>query len=211
MTNIPTFLGCAPADASQIIPYTEKFDILYDDGGEMKLITKETYSTEADEDMPEFKYKYVLNCMDLQVFGSEEKSIVIQCLMCPLPEYVNKETLKEITNEVDYYFSDATSSGVLPNMGDEYINYDPEQIPEDENGNRWYDYYYYLTNNKDFVQVLNVAATMIDSMNDLRGWRMDRVWNQIGSTGWDLLRYLLIGENWTKKSINRLMESEANK
>lgn len=211
MTNIPTFLGCAPADASQIIPYTEKFDILYDDGGEMKLITKETYSTEADEDMPEFKYKYVLNCMDLQVFGSEEKSIVIQCLMCPLPEYVNKETLKEITNEVDYYFSDATSSGVLPNMGDEYINYDPEQIPEDENGNRWYDYYYHLTDNKDFVQVLNVAATMIDDMNDLRGWRMDRVWNQIGSTGWDLLRYLLIGENWTKKSINRLMESEANK
>lgn len=27
MTNIPTFLGCAPADASQIIPYTEKFDV----------------------------------------------------------------------------------------------------------------------------------------------------------------------------------------
>ena len=211
MTNIPTFLGCAPAYASQIIPYTEKFDVLYDDGGEMKLITKETYSTEADEDMPEFKYKYVLNCMDLQVFGSEEKSIVIQCLMCPLPEYVNKETLKEITDEVDYYFSDVTSSGVLPNMGDEYINYDPEQIPEDENGIRWYDYYYHLTDNKDFVQVLNVVATILDDVNAFRGFRMDRVWNDIGSTGWDSLRHLLLGEDWIKKSINRLMESEANK
>ncbi len=210
--NILTFLGCAPADASQIIPYTEKFDVLYDDGGEMKLITKETYSTEADEDVPAFKYKYVLNCMDLTAFGSQEKSIVIQCLMCPLPEYVNKKVLSDISNDgdLDYYFSDATSSGVLPNMGDEYINYDPEQIPEDENGNRWYDYYYHLTDNKDFIQVLNVAATMIDGMNDLRGWRMDRGWNQIGSTGWDLLRHLLLGENWIRKSINRLMESEAS-
>mgnify|MGYP004475949255 CR=1 FL=1 len=208
MTNIPTFLGCVPADESQIIPYTEKFDVLYDDGGEMKLITKETYSTEADEDMPAFKYKYVLNCMDLIAFGSEEKSIVIQCLMCPLPEYVNKETLSEITDDIDFYFSDATSSGVLPNMGDEYINYDPEQVPEDEN--RWDDYYYHLTDNKDFIQVLNVAATMIDGMNDLRGWRMDRTWNHIGSTGWDLLRHLLLGENWIKKSINRILESEAS-
>lgn len=211
MINIPTFLGCAPADASQIIPYTEKFDVLYDDDGEMKLITKETYSTEADEDMPEFKYKYVLNCMDMKAFGTQEKSIVIQCLMCPLPKYVNKETLKEITDEVDYYFSDVTSSGVLPNMGDEYINYDPEQIPEDENGNRWYNYHYHLTDNKDFVQVLNVAATILDDVNVFRGFRMDRVWNDIGSTGWDSLRHLLLGEDWIKKSINRLMESEANK
>ena len=212
MTNIPTFLGCTLGDESQIIPYTEKFDVMYDDGGEMKLITKETYSTEADEDIPAFKYKYVLNCMDLQAFGSEEKSIVIQCLMCPLPEYVNKKVLSDISNDddIDYYFSDATSSGVLPNMGDEYINYDPEQIPEDENGNRWYDYYYHLTDNKYFIQVLNVAATMIDGMNDLRGWRMDRGWNQIGSTGWDLLRHLLLGENWIKKSINRILESEAS-
>ena len=131
--------------------------------------------------------------------------------MCSLPKYVNKETLKEITDEVDYYFSDVTSSGVLPNMGDEYINYDPEQIPEDENGNRWYNYHYHLTDNKDFVQVLNVAATILDDVNVFRGFRMDRVWNDIGSTGWDSLRHLLLGEDWIKKSINRLMESEANK
>ena len=171
MTNIPTFLGCTPADASQIIPYTEKFNVLYDDGGEMKLITKETYSTEADGDMPAFKYKYVFNCMDMKAFGSEEKSIVIQCLMCPLPEYVNREILKEITDDIDFYFSDAASSGALPNMRDEYINYD--EVPEDENGNRWYDYYYHLTNNKDFVQVLNVAATILDDVNAFRGFRMD--------------------------------------
>ena len=211
MTNIPTFLGCAPADASQIIPYTEKFDVLYDDGGEMKLITKETYSTEPDEDMPAFKYKYAFNCMDLQAFGSDQKAIVIQCFICLLPEYVNNKVLSDITDDINFYFSDAASSGALPNMGDEYINYDPEQIPEDENGNRWYDYYYHLTDNKDFVQVLNVAATMIDDLDMLRGFRMDHVWNQIGSTGWDLLRHLLLGENWIKKSINRLMESEANK
>lgn len=208
MADVPTFLGCAPCNASQIIPYTDKFDVLYDDGGEMKLITKETYSTEADEDMPAFKYKYVLNCMDLTAFGTNQKAIVIQCLMCPLPEYVNKETLKEITDEVDYYFSDVARSDILPNMGDEYINYD--DVPEDENGNRWYEFYYHLTDNKDFVQVLNVAATMIDGMNDLRGWRMDRRWNQIGSTGWDLLRHLLLGENWIRKSINRILESEAS-
>lgn len=208
MTNIPTFLGCSPSSASQIIPYTEKFDILYDDGGEMKLITKETYSTEADEDLPAFKYKYVFNCMDLQSFGSNQKAIVIQCLMCPLPEYVNNKVLSDITDDINYYFSDAASSGILPNIGNEYINYDPAEIPEDENGNRWYDYYYHLTDNANFVQVLNVAATMIDDLDMLRGFRLDHIWNKIGNTGWDCLENLLNGKEFIESALERLESEE---
>lgn len=210
MTNIPTFFGCAPADASQIIPYADKFDVLYDDAGQMILITNKIYSTEADENMPAFEYKYILNCMDMYAMtGDDEKhEIIIECRLCPLLEYVKANIVDSITDRPEYYYYDAGTSGVLPELGEESINYDPKDIPPDDYGNHWDDYYYHLTNNVDFLQTLNVAATVLDNADAMRGFSFDKTWNGLGSTGWDLLESLLIGTDWVKASINRIYGKE---
>lgn len=206
MTDI-SFLGFTPK-ANEITSYEDKFDILYDDGGQMLLITKDIYSTDADGNMPAFEYKYILNCIDMSAFGSKSNTIAIECFLCPLVEYINANALVNITDEPDYYYSDAGTSGVLPRLGEEFINYDPKDIPPDEYGNRWYDYYNRLTDNNDFVQTLNTAATVLDNANEMRGFSLDKVWNEIGTTGWDLLENLLLGEDWLKKSINRTYGKE---
>lgn len=203
MTNI-SFLGFTPINPTQIISYEDKFDVLHDDAGQMLLITKKTYSTEADENIPAFRYKYILNCMDAYALGSEEHYIAVQCLLCPLIEYVKANVLDSITDDPEWYYNDAGTSGILPNLGDEYINYDPKDIPPDEYRNRWDDYYYHLTDNKEFLQTLNVAATVIDNADAMRGFSFDKTWNGLGTTGWDLLEALLVGTDWVKASIDRI-------
>lgn len=205
MSELKTFLGISTT--IKLRKYEDKFDVIYDDAGTMILASKATYLSEKDEDLPEFKYKYILNCFDMQAFGTKEKSIVIQLLMCPLVEYVNSKVISDITDEPDYWFHDAARSGILPNLGDEYVNY--EEAPEDEHGNSWYDYYYNLTENKDFLQTLNAAATIIDAINMFfNGWGIDKVWNSIGNTGWDLLNNLLNGEDWLKAGLDRLKKEK---
>lgn len=202
MTDI-SFLGFTPVNPKQIIPYEDKFDILHDDAGQMTLITKKTYSTEADENMPAFEYKYILNCMDMYALGSENHTIAIECFLCPLVEYVKANALNNITDDLYYYYYDASTSGALPKLGEEYIDYDLKYIPPDKYGNRWYNYYYHLINNTDFHQTLNVAATVLDNADMMRGFSFDRAWNEIGSTGWDLLESLLVGTDWLRETINR--------
>lgn len=207
MTNT-SFLGFTPVNPRQIISYENKFDVLHDDAGQMTLITKKTYSMEADGDMPAFEYKYILNCFDMYALGSENHTIVIECLLCPLFEYIKANVVKNITDKLEYYYDDAAVSGALPKLGDEYIDYNPKDIPPDDYGNQWEDYYYHLTDNADFHQTLNVAATVLDNADAMRGFSFDKTWNRIGSTGWDLLESLLVGTDWIKVSINRIYGKE---
>lgn len=220
MNDICTFLGFAPALADQMIPYEDKFDVVYHNQGQMILVSKDTYSMETDGELPAFEYKYILNCFDFQVFGADRSEIVVQCRLCPLQKYINKEKLPELLESVngevydeDFYFEDMSGTGILPCLGTEYIRYDPEKVPEDEHGNRWYDYYYNLTDNKDFVLMLNVAATVLNCVDAMRGAGLDNVWNRIGNTGWDNLNYLLNGRDWLNAALRRIKnnESEENK
>lgn len=213
MNDICTFLGFAPALADQMIPYEDKFDVVYHDQRQMILVSKDTYSMEADGELPAFEYKYILNCFDFQAFGADRSEIVVQCRLCPLQKYINKEKLPELLESVngevydeDFYFEDMSGTGILPCFGTEYINYDPEKVPEDEHGNRWYDYYYNLTDNKDFVLMLNVAATVLNCVDAMRGAGLDNVWNRIGNTGWDNLNYLLNGRDWLNAALRRIKE-----
>lgn len=64
MNDICTFLGFAPALADQILSYKDKFDVVYHDQGQIILVSKDTYSMEADGELPAFEYKYILNCFD---------------------------------------------------------------------------------------------------------------------------------------------------
>lgn len=215
MNSICTFLGFAPALTDQIISYKDKFDAVYIDHGQMILVSKDTYSAEADGELPAFEYKYILNCFDFQAFGADRNEIVVQCRLCPLQKYINKEKLSELLESVngevydeDFYFEDMSSTGILSCLGTEYIRYDPEKVLEDEHGNRWYDYYYNLTDNKDFVLMLNVAATVLNCIDAMRGEFIDNVWNQIGNTGWDNLNYLLNGKDWLNAAIRRFKEND---
>ena len=64
MNETLSFAGWRPGNPDQIIPWKEKFDEEYSDGGQLTLLSKEIYQAEADEDMPAFEYRYIIKAMD---------------------------------------------------------------------------------------------------------------------------------------------------
>lgn len=43
-------------------------------------------------------------------------------------------------------------------------------------------------------EVLNVISNMLDCVDSLRGFSLDKVWNMIGSTGWDVIDHCVNNE-----------------
>ena len=138
MSNNSSFAGWRPGNPDQIIPWKEKFDEEYSDGGQLTLLSKEIYQAEADEDMPAFEYRYIIKAMDLQAFGADQKSIVIQLFMCPLMKHWNENILRSVMNDMDksWFYEDAADSGILPKIGEEYLDYTDEDVSPDEHGNK---------------------------------------------------------------------------
>lgn len=205
MSNNSSFAGWRPGNPDQIISWKEKFDELYNDDGQLILISKVTYETEADDDMPAFEYRYIIKAMDLQAFGSDRKTICFRLYICPLHQYWKLEILRNLSedNNEDWFFEDAVDSGILPYIGEEYLDYTDDNVSPDENGNKWYDYFYHITDWTKANEILNIIATVLLPMNDTRGHGLDQTWNQLGNTGWDLLEYILNGKNLFKAALSR--------
>ena len=204
--EVNTFLGVQPLYA--LTEYEKEFEVIYNDDGELILLSNKIFESEEDDNIPKFEYRYIVRCIDMYAFDGRTE-IIIETFMCPLAEYINKNQLNSVMNGYDdseyiyRYYTDMASSCLLPNFGTEYISYKTEDVSPDENGNFWYDYYYNILDNKDVVNKLNTAATVLYNIDRMRGFNLDRVWNMLGSTGWDLLKTLLNGTDWVKTSIDR--------
>lgn len=203
MNEALSFAGWHPG--SEIIPWKEKFDETYNDDGQLALLSKEIYKAEVDEDMPAFEYRYIIKAMDLQAFGSDQKTVCVRLYMCPLQQYWKPNALKGILEDdnEDWFFEDAADSGVLPYIGEEYLNYTDNDVLPDENGNKWYDYFYHITDWAKANELFNIIATVLYPMDSTRGHGLDQAWNQLGSNGWDLLEYILNGRDWLNAALER--------
>ena len=204
MNEALSFAGWHPG--SEIIPWKEKFDETYNDDGQLALLSKEIYKAEVDEDMPAFEYRYIIKAMDLQAFGSDQKTVCVRLYMCPLQQYWKPNALKDILEDdnEDWFFEDAADSGVLPCMGEKYLNYTDDDVQPDENGNKWYDYFCHITDWTKANDLFDIIATVLDPIDNMRGFSLDSVWNQIGTTGWDLLESILNDKDWMWQSIERM-------
>lgn len=205
MSETLSFAGWTPSSPEQIIPWKEKFNEEYSDGGQLTLLSKETYKAEADEDIPAFEYRYIIKAMDLQAFGSDQKTICIRLYMCPLLQYWKPEVLNDLSEDSNEYwfFEDAVDSGILPYIGEEYLDYTDSDVKPDENGNKWYDYFYNITDWTKASEMLDIIATVLYPMDRTRGHGLDQIWNQLGNTGWDLLEYILNGKDWVNTALLR--------
>ena len=171
MNETLSFAGWRPGNPDQIIPWKEKFDEEYSDGGQLTLLSKEIYQAEADEDMPAFEYRYIIKAMDLQAFGSDQKTICFRLYMCPLPQYWKPEVLKDLSedNSADWFFEDAVNSDVLPYIGEEYLNYTDNDVLPDENqawnqlGNTGWDLLEHILNGKDYIKA---ALSRLNNCNN---------------------------------------------
>lgn len=57
---------------------------------------------------------------------------------------------------------------------------------------------------------LDCAATAAEALNSIRGFLLDKPWNLIGNTGWDLLDELIEGIDLRESSKKRLEKFKNN-
>ena len=70
--------------------------------------------------------------------------------------------------------------------------------------NKWYDYFYHITDWAKANELFNIIATVLYPMDSTRGHGLDQAWNQLGNTGWDLLEHILNGKDYIKAALSRL-------
>jgi len=153
--------------------FNEKFDIILDDEN-FFAETKEVYTHE--EDGLKFKYKY---CIEGCKF---EGNTYYALMVVPTPESLHKKHYESVcdccgVDEPDLY--DIASEGTHIN-----INTHQTKGTEDEE----YD-----------MNILDQIANTIDMTETFFGFHMDRPFNMLGITKWNLLQDFINGEDWSKK------------
>lgn len=202
--NELSFLGYSPATPQVIGLWKDSFEEIFNDAGQLYLLSKEVYTSEDDGEIPEFKYKYGIKCTDMRAFSSDESNIVIELLMVILPEYICESTKTRFlesfgTDEVTEFDMMSESCFSSVRFGSECVNYDPANLPDE-----WYDYYDNPLDNIELQGMLNVAAAVLRAIDSMRGFFLDNAWNKIGTCGWDTLKEILLGEDQLKASIARI-------
>lgn len=205
-------MSFAEWSTNKAVNYQDVFDVEYNDDGSMCLASKQTFTHDEGEGGMKFEYKLALRCTDLGAFVAGN-DIVCELLMMPLPKYWNVNVLREgaklfgwdnePTEKLIEYFNsgDAHDVGCTIKLSEDSVSYDPEQVDDG--------YYYDITDCPDAVAMLNEAASVCSAINEMRGFALDKAWNAIGSTGWDVLNHILYGSDTFRPAIDRYLAANA--
>lgn len=192
-----TFAG---ASAGNITNWEEIFEESYNDDGSVILVSKETFHHE--EEGLSFDYKYLMNIIDMSIATCGDIYCIDMSLKM-MPEFkcwCEKELLdaarmigyeEHSIEEIIKYLmpSDALSAGNCITMMSEQVYYDSE---ENEDG------FYDPLDNEEVSKKLNVAASLVQAVDGLKGFYLDKGWNHIGTNGWDVLNHVIKGEDLFK-------------
>lgn len=179
--------------------WLDLFEEYYNDDGGMVAFSKETYKHGFDfKDTYKFEYKLCIKAESMASFLSDDEEghndVYIELLIVPLPKYLNSKIKNEIVDcmgveDIDVY--DIVSYGSCPYLDRDYLTLG-------DNAD-----FYDITENEEVVKMLNACTTACETINNLKGFYLDKTWNIIGNTGWDLLDNMINGEDYITKAYDR--------
>lgn len=166
---------------STIINWEDKFDAIITETEDGFYQSKEEFVHK--EDGLTFKYRM---CIEYTLCEGE---MFYQLQLVPSPSSLYPTKLESVcdccgrdTDECDYY--DVASYG-------DYVPLGTESIDEDK------------LNNETDKQMLDLIASVFETINSLRGFYLDKPYNAIGTSGWDLLEDFINGENFIQKTLKK--------
>lgn len=169
------------------------FDCIRDADDEVIFVTKETY--EHREDGLNFDYKFVIsaeNAYELTGEPEDENVWHLEVMLVPTVDSLLPNEQKELQDRVgedgEPSIIDLIDAGSYVQFGFEAVKVDPD---------------------KGYDAVMNPkydeAASVLDIMNAMRGFYLDKAWNRIGSTGWDILNGLVgNGKSFITAALDRM-------
>ena len=195
--------GAISFETTQKMDLLDKFEELYNDDGFAIFQSKKTYHSD-DEVYKPFDYKLIIRATALgQFIGEDEEGhndVYIELSMCPLPEFLSEKAVNEIkdcmgVDELTVY--DIVEYGRCPELESDTV-----VITDDDDA-------YNILDVDTAKEKLDCAATAAEIFNSIRGFSLDKPWNLISNTGWDLLDELINGVNPNENIIKRLKENGA--
>ena len=169
------------------------FDCIRDTDDEVIFVTKETY--EHREKGLNFDYKFAIraeNAYELTGEPEDENVWHVEMLLVPTIDSLLPKKQKDLQDMVgedgEPNLIDLIDEGSYVQFGLESVNVDPDK-------------------GCDAVMLpkYDEAASVVDNMNSMRGVYLDKPWNMIGSTGWDILNSLVgDGKSFITAALDRM-------
>ena len=195
--------GAVSFETAQKTELLDKFDELYNDDGFAIFESKKTYHSD-DEDYKPFDYKLVIRATALGQFIGEgedgHNDVHIELSMCPLPEFLSEKTADEIKDSMGVdklTVYDIAEYGSCPELESDTI-----VITDDDDA-------YNVLDVNVIKEKLDCAATAAETFNSLRGFSLDKPWNLLSNTGWDLLDEMIEGIDLSENIIKRFKNGAA--
>lgn len=202
MADVLNF-GSVSFAAAQKEELLDKFDELYNDDGFAIFESKKTYHSD-DEDYKPFDYKLVIRATALDQFIGEgedgHNDVHIELSMCPLPEFLSEKIANEIKDSMGVdklTVYDIAEYGSCPELESDTI-----VITDDDDA-------YNVLDVNVIKEKLDCAATAAETFNSLRGFSLDKPWNLLSNTGWDLLDEMIEGIDLSENIIKRFKNGAA--
>lgn len=187
--------------------YKELFEEIYNDDGSLTALSKEVFEHyEPDENGDEkiwFKYNLGIKVESMYSYLNEDEDgydlIHFELFIVPLAEYLHKNKLKEIADFCGIKLNEVISRDIIDYGGCPVLEKDTIHSSEE---------FYDVTENEEVMTKLDTCAHISVAANGTRGFALDKAWNAIGSTGWDLLYDMINGEDFITRTFNRYKERE---
>lgn len=169
------------------------FDCVRDADGDVIYESKQTY--EHREEGLNFGYKFVIRAEDAYELTGEpddENVWYMEMLLVPTIDSLLPKKQKALQDMVgedgEPNIIDLIDEGSYVQFGFEAVKVDPD---------------------KGYDAVMNPkyddAASVVNNMNAMRGFYLDKPWNMIGSTGWDILNELVgNGKSFIMAALERM-------
>ena len=206
MADVLSF-GAISFAAAQKEDILDKFDDLCNNNGFDKWCSrngfaifesKQTYHSN-DKAYKPFDYKLIIRT--IEDFGEDykHKDIYIELLMCPLPEFLSKKTVDKIKKWFEFDAVHELTIRDIIEYGNIYplLGFDKVVIVKNNDDYNAYDdddddYDTYDIFDIDVVkEKLDCAATVAETYNSIKRFLLNRPWNLMGKTGWELLDELI--------------------
>lgn len=124
----------------------------------------------------------------------------IELSMCPLPEFLSEKIANEIKDSMGVdklTVYDIAEYGSCPELESDTI-----VITDDDDA-------YNVLDVNVIKEKLDCAATAAETFNSLRGFSLDKPWNLLSNTGWDLLDEMIEGIDLSENIIKRFKNGAA--
>ena len=176
------------------INFYEHFELFYDNDYEQFYLSKREF-THEEEDF-NFNYKYAISVKDLAEYTGEPSPISIELAIVVSPDSLCDKTRDSIADSSDWSSEDLDSDWKYYDIYSYMpITMDTVELPNDSGKA--------IEDIEELTYLLDSIGAVYECVDSLRGFYLDRPWNRIGSTGWDLLKEFVLGESFIKTTIGR--------